>query len=124
MKPAVRRALTQLAPGVDRFGLVLALLVLSYLVFALSGSSTPRILEGSFAVVALWLALHASAVGPRVRLWAAAMLLAAFLAVVVITQSVADSTALLAGQRELRIRHGSDTYRLRLTASGKLILTK
>ena len=37
---------------------------------------------------------------------------------------VADSTALLAGQRELRIRHGSDTYRLRLTASGKLILTK
>ena len=35
-----------------------------------------------------------------------------------------DSTALLAGQRELRIRHGSDTYRLRLTASGKLILTK
>lgn len=93
MKLAVRRALTQLAPGVDRFGLVLALLVLSYLVFALSGSSTPRILEGSFALVALWLALHASAVGPRVRLWAAAMLLAAFLAVVVITQSVADSTA-------------------------------
>ena len=37
---------------------------------------------------------------------------------------VADSTALLAGQRELRIRHGSDAYRLRLTASGKLILTK
>ena len=37
---------------------------------------------------------------------------------------VADSTALLAGHRELRIRHGSDTYRLRLTASGKLILTK
>lgn len=37
---------------------------------------------------------------------------------------VADSTALLGGQRELRIRHGSDTYRLRLTASGKLILTK
>jgi len=32
--------------------------------------------------------------------------------------------ALLAGHRELRIRHGSDTYRLRLTASGKLILTK
>jgi len=37
---------------------------------------------------------------------------------------VADSTALLNGHRELRIRHGSDTYRLRLTASGKLILTK
>jgi hypothetical protein len=80
----VRRALTPLVPGVDRFGLVLGLLVLSYLVFALGGSSTPRILEGSSAVVALWLALHASAVGPRVRLWAAAMLLAAFLAVVVI----------------------------------------
>jgi Ion channel len=92
MRPAVRRALTPLVPGVDRFGLVLGLLVLSYLVFALGGSSTPRILEGSSAV-ALWLALHASAVGPRVRLWAAAMLLAAFLAVVVITQSVADSTA-------------------------------
>ena len=93
MKPAVRRALTPLTPGVDRFGLVLALLVLSYLVFALSGSSTPRILEGSFALVALWLALHASAVGPRVRLWAAAMLLGAFLAVVIIAQSVADITA-------------------------------
>jgi hemin uptake protein HemP len=37
---------------------------------------------------------------------------------------VAESTALLAGHRELRIRHGSDVYRLRLTASGKLILTK
>ncbi len=37
---------------------------------------------------------------------------------------VAESTALLAGHRELRIRHGVDTYRLRLTASGKLILTK
>ena len=93
MRLAVRRALTQLVPGVDRFGLVLALLVLSYLVLALGGSSAPRILEGSFALVALWLALQASATGPRVRLWAAAMLLAAFLAVVIITQSVADSTA-------------------------------
>jgi len=93
MRPAVRRALTQLAPGVDRFGLVLALLVLSYLVFAISGSSTPRILEGSFAVVALWLALHASAVGRQLRLWAAAMFLAAFLAVVIIAQSVTDNTA-------------------------------
>jgi hemin uptake protein HemP len=37
---------------------------------------------------------------------------------------VADSTDLLKGQRELRIRHGSQTYRLRLTASDKLILTK
>ena len=93
MRLAVRRALTQLVPGVDRFGLVLALLVLSYLVLALGGSSAPRILEGSFALVALWLALQASATGPRVRLWATAMLLAAFVAVVIITQSVADSTA-------------------------------
>ena len=93
MRLTVRRALTQLVPGVDRFGLVLGLLVLSYLVLALGGSSAPRILEGSFSVVALWLAFHASAVGPRVRLWASAMLLAAFLAVVVINQSVADSTA-------------------------------
>jgi hypothetical protein len=30
MRPAVRRVLTQLVPGVDRFGLVLGLLVLSY----------------------------------------------------------------------------------------------
>ena len=36
----------------------------------------------------------------------------------------ASLDALLAGHRELRIRHGSATYRLRLTASGKLILTK
>lgn len=42
----------------------------------------------------------------------------------VIDFPVAESTALLNGHRELRIRHGSDTYRLRLTASGKLILTK
>lgn len=37
---------------------------------------------------------------------------------------VVDSTTLLAGRRELIIRHGEDTYRLRLTASNKLILTK
>lgn len=37
---------------------------------------------------------------------------------------VVDSTTLLAGRRELIIRHGSDNYRLRLTASNKLILTK
>ncbi len=89
----MRRALTPLLPGVDRFGLVLGLLVVSYLLFALGGGSTPRILEGSSAVVALWLALHASAMGPRVRLGAAAMLVVAFLALVVIDQSVADSTA-------------------------------
>jgi Ion channel len=93
MRPAVRRALKAFVPGVDRFGLVLALLVLSYVVLALGGSSTPRLLEASFVFVALWLALNASAAGPRVRLWAAAMLLVAFLAVVVITQSVADNTA-------------------------------
>jgi hypothetical protein len=93
MRPAVGRALKHLVPGVDRFGLVLGLLVVSYLLLALGGSSAPRILEGSSAVVVLWLALHASAVGPRGRLWASAMLLAAFLAVVVITQSLADTTA-------------------------------
>jgi hemin uptake protein HemP len=37
---------------------------------------------------------------------------------------VADSTTLLSGHRELIIRHGADTYRLRVTASNKLILTK
>lgn len=35
-----------------------------------------------------------------------------------------DSTTLMAGKRELLIRHGDDTYRLRITASNKLILTK
>ena len=37
---------------------------------------------------------------------------------------VADSIDLLRGGRELQIRHGSQTYRLRVTASEKLILTK
>lgn len=37
---------------------------------------------------------------------------------------VVDSIALMGGRRELIIRHGDDTYRLRLTASNKLILTK
>jgi Ion channel len=93
MRPALRSALAPLVPGVDRFGLVLGVLLLSYLLFALGGSSTPQILEGSSAIVALWLALHASAVGPRVRLWAAAMLIAGFVAVVVIALAVADNTA-------------------------------
>jgi hypothetical protein len=93
MRPKARRALTPFVPGVDRFGLVLALLVMSYLVSALGGSPTLRLLEASFAVVALWLALQASATDPRVRLGAAVMLLAALIAVVVITQSVTDSTA-------------------------------
>ena len=35
-----------------------------------------------------------------------------------------DSTQLMAGRRELLIRHGTSTYRLRVTASEKLILTK
>lgn len=35
-----------------------------------------------------------------------------------------DSHQLLSGRRELLIRHGTSTYRLRLTASEKLILTK
>ncbi|MFZ5781074.1 MAG: hemin uptake protein HemP [Pseudomonadota bacterium] len=35
-----------------------------------------------------------------------------------------DSIELLRGSRELRIRHGVSTYRLRLTSSDKLILTK
>ena len=89
----VRRAHAQLVPGVDRFGLVLALLVMSYLLLALGGSSAPRILEGFFAVVALWLAFRASAVSPRARLWATLMLLAGLLAVVIIIQSLTDRTA-------------------------------
>jgi len=93
MRPAARRALAPFVPGVDRFGLVLALLVMSFVVSALGGGSTLRLLEASFVVVALWLALHASATGPRVRLAAAAMLLAALIAVVIITQFVADNTA-------------------------------
>jgi len=35
-----------------------------------------------------------------------------------------DSTRLLRGQRELRIRHGNECYRLRHTRNDKLILTK
>jgi hemin uptake protein HemP len=34
------------------------------------------------------------------------------------------SEALLAGQRMILIRHGSDEYRLQITGAGKLILTK
>jgi hemin uptake protein HemP len=37
---------------------------------------------------------------------------------------IIDSTALMSGRRELIIRHGEETYRLRITASNKLILTK
>ncbi len=35
-----------------------------------------------------------------------------------------DSATLMKGVRELVIRHGADFYRLRITASNKLILTK
>ncbi len=35
-----------------------------------------------------------------------------------------DSVTLMGGRRELIIRHGTETYRLRVTASNKLILTK
>jgi hemin uptake protein HemP len=35
-----------------------------------------------------------------------------------------ESRALLAGAREVRIRHGDAIYRLQVTALGKLILTK
>ena len=37
---------------------------------------------------------------------------------------VVDSADLLNGAREIRIRHGVSLYRLRVTASDKLILTK
>ena len=35
-----------------------------------------------------------------------------------------DSRTLMQGKRELIICHGAETYRLRITASNKLILTK
>jgi hemin uptake protein HemP len=38
--------------------------------------------------------------------------------------SVVDSVTLMGGRRELIIRHGDEVYRLRITASNKLILTK
>ncbi|MBS0521624.1 MAG: hemin uptake protein HemP [Proteobacteria bacterium] len=37
---------------------------------------------------------------------------------------VVDSATLMDGRQELVIRHGNDFYRLRVTASNKLILTK
>jgi hemin uptake protein HemP len=37
---------------------------------------------------------------------------------------VIDSSALMNGRRELVIRHNGQSYRLRVTASDKLILTK
>lgn len=38
--------------------------------------------------------------------------------------AVIDSNVLMAGRREVLIRHGAHIYRLRVTASNKLILTK
>ena len=43
---------------------------------------------------------------------------------VLATDGSVDSASLMKGRRELIIRHGADTYRLRITASNKLILTK
>ena len=40
------------------------------------------------------------------------------------TPVVIDSVTLMGGRRELIIRHGENIYRLRVTASNKLILTK
>jgi hemin uptake protein HemP len=37
---------------------------------------------------------------------------------------VVDGAALMGGRRELIIQHGTGSYRLRVTASNKLILTK
>ena len=41
-----------------------------------------------------------------------------------VTLPAVESAAILQGRRELMIRHGAELYRLRLTASNKLILTK
>ena len=41
-----------------------------------------------------------------------------------VTIPAVESAAILQGRRELMIRHGAELYRLRLTASNKLILTK
>ncbi len=45
-------------------------------------------------------------------------------AVVTVPVIEIDSLRLLQGQRELRIRHGNECYRLRHTRNDKLILTK
>lgn len=39
-------------------------------------------------------------------------------------QNRVNSEALFAGGKEIVITHGTEEYRLRLTANGKLILTK
>ena len=43
---------------------------------------------------------------------------------VVIANNRIDSQAMFDGGREIAIAHGSEIYRLRLTAQNKLILTK
>ena len=43
---------------------------------------------------------------------------------VVLANNRIDSAALFANTREIIITHGSETYRLRVTAQNKLILTK
>ena len=40
------------------------------------------------------------------------------------TVPIIDSATLMGGRRELIIQHGTGSYRLRITASNKLILTK
>ena len=40
------------------------------------------------------------------------------------TAKVIDSDALFRGATEIRVRHGAEEYRLRITRQGKLILTK
>ena len=44
--------------------------------------------------------------------------------VVRVSDGVVDSQELFQKDREIRIRHGNQTYRLRLTGLNKLILTK
>lgn len=41
-----------------------------------------------------------------------------------IVENVIDSAALIGAARELLIRHGEATYRLRITSQNKMILTK
>jgi len=43
---------------------------------------------------------------------------------IAISENQIDSRELFTGTREIIIAHGEDTYRLRLTAQNKLILTK
>ena len=43
---------------------------------------------------------------------------------IAISRQPLDSRELFTGTREIIIAHGEDTYRLRLTAQNKLILTK